>query len=61
MPENDPGDYSERGLSVEERLAAAELRDRLKTAARPAGAEGRYRGVQEYDPVLRWHCRLDNG
>ena len=44
--------------SVEERLAAAALRDRLRAGARIVGLEGQYRGVAEYDPVLRSHCRL---
>ncbi len=45
--------------AVEERLAEAALREELRERGRPCGAEGRYLKVDDYDPVLRWHCRLD--
>jgi hypothetical protein len=45
--------------AVEERLAEAALREELRARQRPVGAEGRYLRVEDYDPVLRWHCRLE--
>jgi hypothetical protein len=58
--ENVRGDYRESELSqlsVEERLAAR-ARVEVYCAERPA-AEERYDGVEDYDPVLRSHCRLE--
>jgi hypothetical protein len=50
---------SDGGKTVEERLAEAALREELRERGRRCGAEGRYLRVDDYDPVLRWHCRLD--
>jgi hypothetical protein len=54
-------DCFEGGLekSVEERLAEAALREELRERGRKCGVEGRYLRVEDYDPVLRWHCRLE--
>lgn len=52
----EPDDCSEKEL--EERLAEAARVAELAEVARVVGVEGRYREVDEYDPVLRWHCRL---
>jgi hypothetical protein len=51
--------FGDRKKSVEERLAEADLRDRPSSAERYVRAEGGYRNVDQYDPVLRSHCRLD--
>lgn len=60
--ESDGGDCrgSEGGGKgeVEQRLAARELADKIRSARRVVGLEGRYECVSEYDPVLRSHCRL---
>jgi hypothetical protein len=44
-------------LSVEERLAAR-ARRREASFGEKAEAGERYRGVEDYDAVLRSHCRL---
>jgi hypothetical protein len=49
----------EGGKTVEERLAEAALREELRERGRKCGVEGRYLSVEDYDPVLRWHCRLE--
>ena len=55
--ENVRRDYFEKELSLEERMAEAAFPDRLMAEARVL-REQRYRSVLDYDPVLRWHCRL---
>jgi hypothetical protein len=49
-------DCSEVDLSVEERLALAASRGALRDG-QAADAET-YGSVEDYDPVLRSHCRL---
>ena len=56
--ENARRDWFEVEDSLAEKLAEGALRDRLAAGARNVGDEGRYEGVEEYDPVLRSHCRL---
>ena len=59
MSENVRNDCYDDGKSVEVRLAQADLRDRLGALQRVVPGEGGYRNVDQYDPVLRSHCRLD--
>ena len=47
------------GKAVEEKLAETAVREDLRARQRPVGVEGRYLRVEDYDPVLRWHCRVD--
>lgn len=49
----------EGGKPVEERLAEAAVREELRARQKMVAAEGRYLRVEDYDPVLRWHCRLE--
>jgi len=44
--------------SVEDRLAERLLKGRIWEWGRAAETGDVYQGVEEYDPVLRSHCRL---
>lgn len=52
---------SQNGRSrSEDRRRERELMDLLDRVA-AEGAQGEiYGGVEDYDPVLRWHCRIDS-
>ena len=49
--------FSEK--SVEVRLAEAALREQVWALQRTNAGERGYLNVDQYDPVLRAHCRLD--
>lgn len=59
MPEKERSGWFEREKSVEERLAESARREEVEAHTGQRGAQRRYPHVGEYDPVLRWHCRLD--
>jgi hypothetical protein len=46
------------GEQLRKALADKALLDEGPPEQRPAGAAERYQGVEDYDPVLRDHCRL---
>ena len=52
------GESFETEQGLEERLVRAAYGERLRAAEDQPGGAGRYADVDEYDAVLRAHCRL---